>query len=58
MLDPQKVTLSKLKEAFGLNSLEVESLLSELFPVGIFPYDTWCKAFEKWGMGRVETTSI
>ena len=50
MVDQQKTTLSKIKAAYGLNAQEAETLLNALFPDGVFPYEIWRQAYEKWGM--------
>jgi hypothetical protein len=45
MLDPQKIPLSRVKEAYRLNEHEAQSLLHELSPEGVFPYELWQKAY-------------
>jgi hypothetical protein len=44
MLDPQKIFMSRVKQAYGLNEHEAQSLLHELSPDGVFPY-VWQKAY-------------
>ena len=49
MLDHQKTTLAKLKQAYGLNSQEAETLLAALAPEhDVFLYDTWKLAQAFW----------
>ena len=45
MLDSQKIPLSRVKEAYCLNEHEAQSLLDELSPEGVFPYELWQKAY-------------
>ena len=45
MLDPQKIPLFRVKEAYRLNEHEAQSLLHELSPEGVFPYELWQKAY-------------
>lgn len=53
MLDPQKITLARIKTAYELTVQEAESLLNALFPGAIFPYETWRRAYKKWGLDSV-----
>ncbi len=50
MLHHEQITIGKLKQAYVLNAQEAESLLNALFPDSVFPFETWRKAYEKWGM--------
>ncbi len=45
MLDPQKIVLLRVKQAYALNTPEAEGLLSALSPDGIFPYAVWEAAY-------------
>jgi hypothetical protein len=51
MLDEQKTTIAKLKQAYGLNAQEAEELLHALYPDSVYPYDIWRQVFIKWGLG-------
>ena len=41
MLDQERIPISKLKQAFDLNGQDVETLISALWPHGVFPYALW-----------------
>jgi hypothetical protein len=41
MLDQERIPISKLKQAFDLNGHDVETLISALWPQGVFPYALW-----------------
>ena len=45
MVDPQKIPLFRVKQAYGLNEHEAQSLLHELSPTDVFPYDLWREAY-------------
>ena len=45
MLDQERIPIGKLKQAYGLNMQDVDSLLSALSPDGVFPYVLWQKAY-------------
>ena len=45
MLDPERIPLNKLKQAFDLNEQDVETLISALWPNEIFPYALWEMAY-------------
>lgn len=53
MLDPQRTTIAKLKQAYDLNVQEAEALLCALSPGGVFPYALWQKAYSTFWMGPV-----
>ena len=51
MLDPKRIPIGKIKQAYELNVQEAEALLCALSPDGVFPYANWQKAhseFWKW----------
>ena len=50
MLDPQKTTLARIKQAYGLNAQEGEALLNALYPDGVYFFEIWRQSFQKWGM--------
>lgn len=45
MLDPQKISLFRVKQAYSLNEHEAQNLLHELSPERVFPYEIWHKAY-------------
>ncbi|MDR3043624.1 MAG: hypothetical protein LBU75_05090 [Desulfovibrio sp.] len=45
MLNPERISIGRLKQAYGLSALEVDELLAALWPNGVFPYDLWEKAY-------------
>lgn len=45
MVDQQKISLGRVRQAYGLNANEVESVIQALWPRGaVFPLDLWRKA--------------
>lgn len=48
MLDPQKIPLYRVKQAYSLNEHEAQSLLHELSPDGVYPYELWQKAYSSY----------
>ena len=47
MLDDKLTSLSKLQLAYDLNELEADTIISELWPNGIFPYALWGAAYNR-----------
>jgi hypothetical protein len=45
MLNPERISIGRLKQAYNLSALEVDELLAALWPNGVFPYDLWEKAY-------------
>jgi hypothetical protein len=45
MLDQECITIGKLKQAYKLNTQDVDSLLSALSPDSVSPYVLWYKAY-------------
>jgi len=45
MLDPERIPLSKLRQAFNLDEPDAETLISALWPNEIFPYTLWEMAY-------------
>jgi len=41
MLDDYHIAIKRLKQAFGLDAKDVETVISALFPDKIFPYTVW-----------------
>ena len=59
MLDPQKIPLLRVKQAYGLNDHEAQSLLHELSSTGVFPYDLWREAYSSyWKSQAVECSRL
>jgi len=52
MLDPQRIPIGKLKQAYELNPQEAEAVLRELSPSGVFPYAVWQKAHSQFWKGH------
>ena len=48
MLDPQKIPLFRVKQAYELNEYEAQELLNELSPDSVFPYELWQKAYSSY----------
>ena len=53
MLDTERIPIGKLKQAYGLNEQDVQTLLSELLPNGVFPTDLWQKAYSSFWRGKI-----
>jgi len=45
MLDMERIPLFKLQQAFDLNKQDVETVISALWPNGVFPYALWEMAY-------------
>jgi hypothetical protein len=45
MLNPERIPIGKLKQAYELSALEIDELLAALWPNGVFPYELWEKAY-------------
>ncbi|WP_291441153.1 hypothetical protein [Desulfovibrio sp.] len=48
MLDPQKICMVRVKQGFGLNEHEAQSLLHALSPECVFPYEVWQNAYSSY----------
>lgn len=46
MLDPQRISLGKIRCAYNLNQFETEDLVKELWGKGVFPWDIWERAYK------------
>lgn len=51
MLDAKKIPLARVKEAFRLNENDTEKLVAELWPQGVFPWELWGRAYDKFWRG-------
>jgi len=51
MLDPQKISLFRVRQAYRLNSHESEMLLHALSPGNVFPFAFWQKAYTTFWKG-------
>lgn len=47
MLDPQKIPLARVKEAFALTVKEAENLVDALWPQYVLPWQLWREAYTK-----------
>ena len=57
MLDQEKITIGKLKQAYNLNAQDVETLLCALSPDNAFPYVLWQKAYSTFWRGSASEIS-
>ena len=48
MLDQQKISMGRVRQAYGLNSDEVERIIHALWPNNVFPVELWRRAHEKY----------
>ncbi|CAK7026172.1 MAG: hypothetical protein DELT_02593 [Desulfovibrio sp.] len=46
MLDPQKISMGRVCQAYGLNKNEVEKTIQVLWPDAVFPVELWSKVHE------------
>ncbi len=46
MLDPQKISMGRVRQAYGLTGNEVEKTIQELWPDAVFPVELWSKVHE------------
>ena len=46
MLDPQKISMGRVCQAFGLSRNEVEKTIQVLWPDAVFPVELWSKVHE------------
>ena len=51
MLDPQKIPLARVKEAFALTVQEAENLVDALWPHHVLPWQLWREAYTKFWRG-------
>jgi hypothetical protein len=51
MLDPTKIPLAKVKDAFRLKEHEAEGLVTALWPQHVFPWELWRRAFDQFWRG-------
>ena len=51
MLDPQKISLFRVRQAYRLNGHEGEMLLHALSPADVFPFAFWQKAYATFWKG-------
>jgi hypothetical protein len=54
MLSQDHAPIGKLKQAFGLNTHDVQGLLSMLLPDGVFPANLWKKAYSSFWFGKIQ----
>lgn len=47
MLDSKKIPLARVKEAFKLNSNDVDGLIAQIWPENVFAWELWGKAYHK-----------
>ena len=46
MLDQQKISLGRVRQAYRLTSNEVETVIQALWPHAVFPAELWHRAHE------------
>ncbi|MDL2307812.1 hypothetical protein LJC48_07340 [Desulfovibrio sp. OttesenSCG-928-C06] len=54
MLNPEIITIGMLKQAYGLNTNNVDDLLEALLPDKVFPYALWQQAHIKFWAGAIQ----
>jgi hypothetical protein len=58
MLDPERIPIGKLKQAFDLNRQDVETIISALWPNEVFPYALWEMAYRPRWKGAASHNTI
>ena len=53
MLHQERIPIGKLKQAYGLNEQDVQTLLTELLPGGVFPTGLWEQAYSFFWGGKI-----
>lgn len=48
MLDPKKIPLARVKEAFKLNKNDVDGLMAQIWPENVFAWELWDRAYRKY----------
>ena len=48
MLDPKKIPLARVKEAFKLNNNDVDGLIAQIWPENVFAWELWGKAYHQY----------
>ena len=51
MLDPKKIPLARVKEAFKLNNNDVDGLIAQIWPENVSAWELWEKAYHKFWRG-------
>lgn len=51
MLDAKKIPLARVKDAFRLNENDTETLVDQLWPQNVFPWEIWGRAYDKFWRG-------
>ena len=46
MLDQQKISMGRVRQAYALNDNEIENAIQALWPDAVFPLELWRKAYE------------
>jgi hypothetical protein len=46
MLDKQKISMGRVRQAYNLNNNEVEKIIQELWPDAVFPVELWSRTHE------------
>jgi hypothetical protein len=55
MLNPERIPIGKLKQAYGLNEQDIQGLLSSLLPDEISPDTLWRNAYKSFWFGPMES---
>lgn len=59
MLDPQKIPLARVKEAFALTVKEAESLVHALWPHHVLPWELWREAYARfWRSTAIDNAEV
>ena len=55
MLDQEKISMGRVRQAYGLNENEVEKAIGTLWPGDVFPLELWRKAYERFWRGFADS---
>lgn len=58
MLDPQKTTMGRVRQAYDLNNNEVEKVIQALWPDNVFPVELWRRAHATYWRGFADSNQV
>jgi len=58
MLSQKHISIGRLKQAFGLTTQDVDTLLFTLLPDGVFPAVLWKKAYSSFWHGKIDSYAV
>lgn len=55
MLDSQKISMGRVRQAYGLNGNDIEKVIQALWPDNVFPVELWRRAHETYWRGFADS---